>query len=220
MGRGAAADDTMNWMEIIATVFGLTCVWLTIRQNMWCWPAGLVQVALYVWVFYQARLYSDMLLHIIYVGLQIYGWHHWLRGGPRANTLPVTQLTMGGILVCLVLAGLGTAGLGSAMHRLTDAALPYWDASIMMLSLVAQFLLARKVLESWLFWITVDVLAIGVYAAKSLYVTTGLYSVFLCMAITGWFAWRQSLRARLVSSAADGDSSSASSCPRIAGTSS
>ena len=82
----------MNLIEALATIFGLLCVWLTTRQNVWCWPTGLVQVFLYIFVFYDAKLYSDMILHIIYVVMQIYGWYHWLHGGENAATLQVSIL--------------------------------------------------------------------------------------------------------------------------------
>ncbi|MCG8508155.1 MAG: nicotinamide riboside transporter PnuC, partial [Rhodospirillales bacterium] len=141
----------MRWMtllEIIATLFGLTCVALTIRQNIWCWPTGLVQVGLYIWIFYQARLYSDMGLHVIYVGLGVYGWWYWLRGGTRSSQVPVTRLTIARSLSWLAVGLTGAAALGMVMNRYTDAALPYWDATTTTLSLVAQYLMARKRLES------------------------------------------------------------------------
>lgn len=211
----------MSWIELAATIFGLICVWLTIRQNIWCWPVGLVQVGLYVYVFYHAKLYSDMILHVIYVVMQIYGWVHWLRGGPKNDTLPISRLRTNGTVACLLIGMVGTTAVGWGMGRYTDAALPYWDAAIMLLSLIAQFLLARKVLENWIIWISVDVLAIGVYAVKQLYVTTGLYSVFLVLAMTGWFAWRRSYQQQTrVPSEADADLSSANSCPLTGDTSS
>ena len=83
----------MNWTEAVAVVFGAAAVALTIRQSLWCWPLGLVQVALYVYVFYQARLYSDMVLHVIYVVLQVYGWYRW-RSGERGSALPVSYLSL------------------------------------------------------------------------------------------------------------------------------
>jgi nicotinamide mononucleotide transporter len=212
----------MNTVEIIATGFGLACVWLIIRRSIWCWPVGLVQVSLYIWVFYDAKLYSDAILHVIYVVLQVYGWIHWLRGGTGEDTLPIGRLSRHGAAGCSTIVLVGTVALGWSMYSFTDAALPFWDASIMVASLVAQFLLARKILENWLFWIGVDVVAIGVYAAKELYATTGLYSVFLCMAVAGWFAWRRSFlqQPARMPSAVEADLCSASSCHRTVGTSS
>jgi len=196
----------MTAIEVVATLFGLACVWLTIRRSIWCWPTGLIQVVLYVWIFYRAKLYSDVGLQVGYTFLQLYGWHHWLRGGARNGgadgQLPVTRLTPAGLASWAVAGLAGTAALGAVMRRYTDAALPYWDAAITALSLVAQVLLARKVLENWLFWIVVDVLAVGVYAAKKLYPTTGLYAVFLFMAITGWMAWRKEFQRTLSAASA------------------
>jgi nicotinamide mononucleotide transporter len=183
----------MSTLEIAACLFGLAAVWLTVRQNVLCWPAGLAQVLLYIVVFYRARLYSEVGLHVVYVFLQFYGWHAWLHGGRERGELSVSRLPPSAALFFAATAALATGGLGFVMGRATDAALPYWDASITVLSLIAQYLLARKVLESWLIWIAVDVLAIGVYLVKGLYPTAVLYVVFLVLATIGFFAWRQTL---------------------------
>ncbi len=183
----------MTAIEIVAVVFGLACVWLTVKQNIWCWPAGLVQVSLYIAVFYHAKLYSDLILHVVYVFVQIYGWHHWLRGGERGSRLVVSRLTGGAWMGWVAVCAVGTWGWGWLMSTYTDAAVPFADAFTTAASLVAQWLMARKKLESWFFWIVVDVVAIGVYFYKQLYFTTGLYAVFLVLAVFGFFAWRSSL---------------------------
>lgn len=181
----------MTLIEGAAVVFGLACVWLTVRQNIWCWPTGLIQVALYIFIFYQVKLYSDMMLHFVYVGLQIYGWHHWLHGGENRANLPVSALGSRSRMAWPILAIAGTGGWGYLMANFTDAAVPYGDAFTTVLSLIAQWLMAHKRLESWLFWIAVDVVAIGIYWHKSLYLTSGLYAVFLVLATFGWFEWRR-----------------------------
>lgn len=180
----------MTWMEAIATVFGLLCVWLTIRQNVFCWPAGLVQVFLFIFIFYEARLYADVVLHIIYVGLSIYGWVHWSKRD-RAP-LAVTVVRYLPLWMAVVIAGTGVWGY--ALTRFTDASVPYFDSFVVMASLVAQWLMARKKLESWHFWIVADIVAVGVYSYKELYLTTALYFVFLILAVTGYVAWRKDLR--------------------------
>lgn len=206
----------MTAIEVIAAVFGIACVWLSIRRSIWCWPTGLVQVILYVWVFYRARLYSDVGLHVFYIGLQLYGWHHWLRGGDERGgerrDLPISRLTPTGWAIALAAGAAGALVLGNVTGRLTGAALPYWDGTIVAFSLVGQVLLARKVLENWLFWIIVDVLGVGVYAAKHLYPTTVLYAVFGVMAVSGWFTWRKVFR-RMQASAATGASSDRAPLP-------
>lgn len=181
----------MTIIEAIATAFGLLCVWFTIKQDIRCWPTGLVQVILYIAVFYHARLYSDMILHVIYVILQIYGWHRWLHGGDRDGALPVTRSRPREIILWSAGTALAAVVWGTLMFRLTDAAAPHADAAIAAMSLLAQWLLARKRLESWYYWILVDILAIGVYYHRGLYITMGLYAVFLVMAASGLVAWRR-----------------------------
>ena len=187
----------MVWIEAIAAVCGLLCVWLTVRQNVWCWPIGLIQVLLYIGVFFQARLYSDVLLHIVYVVLQLYGWHHWLYGGRRRTELMVSTLPWSGLLSWIAVAVAIAIPWGYSMATFTNAAAPYPDAFIAVMSLVAQWLMARKKIESWHFWIAVDVVAIGVYFDKRLFITAALYSVFLLLALVGYVQWRQSLKSDL-----------------------
>jgi len=181
-------------MEIIATVFGFLCVWLVVRQSIWCWPTGLIQVSLFVYVFYQAKLYSDMLLHIVYIGVQFYGWHSWLHGGKNHGVLRVTELGSTGIVRWSAFAGLLTIVWGYVMATWTDAAAPYADGFVAVTSLIAQWLQARKKLQSWYFWISVDVVAIVVYLIKALYFTTGLYFAFFVLCILGLKEWRKSLQ--------------------------
>lgn len=186
----------MNWIEVVATVFGLLCVWLTVKRSIWCWPTGLVQVSLYIFIFYEAKLYSDMILHVFYVFMQFYGWHHWMYGGEDHKTLKVGTLP-GSLPIWWLVVAAGTAAWGFIMARFTDAALPYPDAFTTAASLVAQWLMARKKLESWYFWIVVDIVATGVYWYKELYLTSGLYAVFLLLATMGFFEWRRALRNQL-----------------------
>ena len=184
----------MLWIEIIAVVLGLACVWLTVRQNVGCWPTGLAMVTLYIVIFFRTKLYSDMLLQVVYVFLQIYGWYAWLHGGPQQSRLSVARLPKRLIGMWLLVGLLGAGMLGVTMHRYTDASFPYVDALATVASLIAQWLMGRKILESWLVWIFVDVISIGLYLAKELYPTAALYVVFLGLAILGWYEWRRSWR--------------------------
>ncbi len=180
-------------VEAAAVFCGLLCVYWTIRQDIRCWPAGLVQVLLFIVIFYRVRLYSDVLLHLIYVGLQVYGWYHWRHGAAGVAPLRVTRLSgIGRVGWGLVAVG-GALCWGFFMARATDAAVPYADAFTTVASLVAQWLMARKILESWGFWLAVDVVSVGIYLYKGLMLTAGLYAVFFGMATAGWIAWRRSL---------------------------
>lgn len=181
----------MQPLEAVAAALGLACVWLTARQHIACWPTGLAMVILYLVIFYEAKLYSDALLQVIYVFLQIYGWYAWLRGGPDRSPLVISRLQPMLAAEWLFVGVCGTDALGGAMAHFTDASFPWIDAGAAVASLIAQWLMGRKVLESWLVWIGVDIVSIGLYLAKELYVTAGLYAVFLVLATYGWFKWRE-----------------------------
>jgi nicotinamide mononucleotide transporter len=186
----------MSPLEIVGTVLGVVGVGLMIRQNIWGWPVGLVQVAVYAWIFFEAKLYSDAILQGFFFALQAYGWAHWLMNPRHAahSDLAVTRLTAREVAVWLVVGALGAAAWGELMRRETDAALPHWDAFILVFSLIAQWLQARKRLECWAGWMIVNVVGIGVYWAKDLRLTAGLYAVFFAMAVAGHVEWRKSMR--------------------------
>lgn len=186
----------MSGGEILGTVLGVLGVGLMIRQNIWGWPVGLVQVAVYAWVFFGAKLYSDVILQACFFVIQGYGWWHWLRNKHTAahSDLPVTRLGAGAVAGWVALGATATAGWGAVMHGTTDAALPYWDAFILVFSLIAQWLQARKKLENWIGWLVVNTVAIGVYWTKDLRLTAALYAGFWLMALWGWRAWAQTMK--------------------------
>lgn len=179
----------MTWIEGIATLFGLLCVWLTIQQNVWCWPTGLIQVSLYIFIFYETKLYADVVLHVIYVGLSIYGWINWTKKKGSALIVSKTDKMLFWVPILIT----GTIIWGYSLTAFTDASVPYIDSFVVISSLIAQWLMTKKKLESWYFWILADIVAIGVYAYKQLFITCGLYSVFLVMAVIGYFAWQKDL---------------------------
>ncbi|MEW6709672.1 MAG: nicotinamide riboside transporter PnuC [Candidatus Riflebacteria bacterium] len=182
----------MSPIEIVAVIFGFLCVFFTIRENIWCWPTGLVQVFLYIFVFYDAKLYSDVILHIIYVFMQFYGWYFWLHGGRERDEAKVTTMSGNWQVASILLSIAATLALGHFMATRTDASFPYADAFTTAFSLAAQWLMSRKKLESWFFWIAVDVVAIWVYYSKALHLTAGLYTAFLIMAVIGLLSWKKS----------------------------
>jgi nicotinamide mononucleotide transporter len=184
-----------NPLELAGVLFGIVSVWLSVRQHIWSWPTAIVNVGIYVVVFWRARLYADMGLQVIYIILSVYGWYEWLYGGENRTRLTVSRATarQAGVLALIGVAGMTT--LGAGLSRWTDAALPWWDAGTTTASLIAQFLMTRKVLENWALWIAVDVVYIGMYIFKGLYLTTVLYAVFLGLSATGLAQWRRSLRA-------------------------
>ena len=155
---------------------------------------------MYAVVFYQAKLYADMGLQGIYFVLSVYGWWAWLRGGEDHSALAVSVVARRARISLFALGATFGLLLGTLLHRFTDASLPFMDSMLTSFSLVAQWLMARKKLESWIVWIAVDVFYVGMFLYKSLYLTAGLYAVFLVIAAMGLVEWKRSMAA----STADG----------------
>lgn len=186
----------MNPIEIVAAVFGVVSVFLSVKQNIWSWPTAIVNVGLYIFVFFESKLYGDTGLQVVYVILNAYGWYHWLYGGKNRTELPVSRTSARLGVFLIALGAAGTALLGTILARKTDAALPYIDSLTTSTSLIAQWMMTRKLLENWIIWVAVDVIYIGMYIFKHLYPTAGLYLVWLVLSAMGYFQWRTSLRER------------------------
>ncbi len=181
-------------IEICAAMLGFINVVLIIRRSIWNYPFGIAMVILYAWIFYEYRLYSDALLQIFFLVIQVFGLVWWLQGRDDTGRVIVRRIAPDMAALAAGVALAGTVALGFVMATYTDADLPYWDATTTVLSVVAQTLMARRILESWLVWIAVDVLAIGIYLVKGLTPTAVLYTLFLILAINGYFAWRRSFQ--------------------------
>ena len=182
----------MNPLEAAGTLLGLANLWLTRQQNILCWPIGIACAICYAFVFYDAQLYSDLLLQVVYVGLQAYGWWRWARA-PRkqlTSTAAISTLNARGWGLWLSVTSVIGLTLGALMSRYTTADLPWGDACATAFSLVAQVLQARKVLDSWLIFIAANLIFIAIYLTKALYLTSGLFIVSTVLAGAGWFAWR------------------------------
>ena len=175
-------------------MFGIASVYLSARQNVWNWPLGIINVALYIIVFYEAKLYADMGLQAVYVVLAAYGWWHWLHGGTNHGALPVSRVATREILLLGIAFVAGTALLSTLLARATDASLPLADSALTAASLVAQYMMTRKYVECWLLWIVADAAYVALFLYKGLLPTAGLYLVFTGLAVVGWRQWRAALR--------------------------
>jgi nicotinamide mononucleotide transporter len=186
----------MSSLEWIAAAIGLAAVALVVLRSVWNYPFALAMVALYFFVFWDAKLYSDALLQIFFFAINLYGWRNWLSSREQSGEVVVTAL--GARSRTLWLAGTVAASLlwGLAMARFTDAAAPLWDALIAGGSVAAQLLQARRRLECWVLWIAVDVIAVPLYWSRGLEPTAALYAVFLIMAVAGLVAWLRAWRGR------------------------
>jgi len=185
----------MSPLEALAALLVLVNVWLITRRSIWNYAFGLAGVAIYGWVFFGQKLYSDTLLQAFFFVVQIYGWREWMRSRADEGEVRVERLTGPQRLAWLAGIVAAIASWGWLMHRFTDASFPWWDAAVAMTSVAAQILMSVRRIENWWLWITANFLSIGLYAAKALWITTGLYVILLAIAISGLLAWRRAARA-------------------------
>jgi nicotinamide mononucleotide transporter len=182
----------MSAIEWAAAIIVFISVVLSARQNIWSWPTAIVGVGIYVFVFWNAKLYADMGLQFVFIILSIFGWYEWLHGGEQRTELRVSRAPLRVHLIGTTITILFAAILGTLLHRYTDAALPYADSTLTAFSLLAQWQMARKYLENWLIWIAVDVFYIAMYSYKHLYVTAVLYAAFIVVCSLGYVQWKRS----------------------------
>jgi len=182
-------------IEIACVVFGILCVWQTVRESAWCWFTGTIQVVLTGYVVFRAGLYADFGLQILYVVLNGYGLYQWLYGGDEKSRLKVTRTTRAGYAIVLFFAlPMLTGVMAGVLRHFQPDSKTYWlDALSTALSLIAQVGLARKKLENWWVWIVANFIYIGLYAYKDLYYLSAMQIVFIALSLRGWFKWRESL---------------------------
>ena len=178
--------------ELAGSLILIINVYLVTRENIWNWPVAVIGSAFYLVVFQRAGLYSDFGLQIIYIILSFYGWWHWLHGGTNRATLPVTRTGAREAILLLMTGAAGWALMFSITRKLPGASVPMIDAALVATSLVAQWMMTRKLLESWAVWIVVDVAYIPTLIYKHLNVTAVLYFIFLILAILGHIEWTRS----------------------------
>jgi len=190
-----------SWMEVIGFLTGALCVWLVARQNAWNWPIGIANNVAFFALFMTAGLYADGWLQVVYLGLAVYGWWAWLRGGDHHSTLPVSATTAAQWRALAVIGVAATAALTWILVVATDSSVPFPDAATTVLSLLATWGQARKKVECWWLWITADVVYVPLYAYKGLWLTAILYVGFIGLCVVGLRAWRADLRSPALAAA-------------------
>ncbi len=193
-----------KWLEYAAVTTGLITVWLSTRQRIAAWPVALLNAALYFAVFLRDGLYANMCLQVVFFALSCYGWYEWKFGGTGRTELPVTRATrrlapllvLAGVLMTVAIGFLLSWAAGHDVSTATRVRLVTWvDAATTSTSLVAQWMLTRKLLENWIVWVVVDVVYVGLFIESGLLPTAGLYVVFTGLATAGYFQWKRTLRA-------------------------
>jgi len=191
-----------QYIEILGAISGLLYLYFAIRQKIWLWPLGLITSALYIYVFYGERLYADMGMNIYYVVISIYGWYYWLHGSgsQETNTLRISRLTQKLGVILLIITACIYVVLVYMLKKLPEllnvevSELLYWDAFTTAASIVATWMLARKIIQHWLIWIVVDAVSLGLYVYKGMYPTVVLFLVYTLMAFKGYIEWKKEIQ--------------------------
>jgi nicotinamide mononucleotide transporter len=183
-------------VEIIGFVFGIAGVWLTIKENTWCFPVGLINVIVSLVLFFQQKLYSDAIQQAVYIVLLSYGWYKWIAGKDYEKDLEISFSSKKLLFILLAICIVCSITAGALFKKYSDASLPYWDATATALSFVAQWMIAKKKIENWIIWTVVNLMYIGIYIYKDLFLYALLFFIYLILAIQGWLQWRQVYKAK------------------------
>lgn len=186
---------TSSLIEILGFLTGAVNVWLLARRNIWNWPVGLANNALYVAVFLTAGLYGDAALQLVYITLGAYGWWTWAHPA-RGLELQVVRTPRVAWMWLIPATAMAAIGFRFYLRNFTDSTVPSWDGLTTALSLAAIYGQCRKYLESWWIWIAADLIYIPLYLYKNLRLTSGLYFVFLLLCVVGLREWSNALRTR------------------------
>jgi nicotinamide mononucleotide transporter len=181
--------------EMLAVVLAVSYLILAIRQSIWCWACAAVSTAMFATIFFGVALYMEAALNVFYFGMALYGWATWYRGADGSHALPVTvwPLRVHALAIMFVLAFSLVSGF--LLDTRSDAAFPYIDSLTSWGAVWATFLVARKVLENWWYWILIDATMVYVFWAKNLEFTALLYVVYLLLIPVGLLSWTRSYRA-------------------------
>ena len=186
-----------GWLEWIGTISGFICIYLAAKENIWNWPVSIVSVLAYSIVFYESQLFGDAALQIYFLGTAFYGWYFWLYKKEK-HEKPIEILTFKQWLFVglsiLILTGL----LYAYLKNFTKTDVPLADSFCTSMSFVAQLLMTRKILQSWILWIIVDICYVPLYLHKHLALTTVLYVALIVLAIIGYLDWKKTYKLQFI----------------------
>lgn len=180
----------LSMVEVLGFITGGACVWLTVVENIWNWPIGIVNSAFFLILFWRGALYADASLQIVYIVLGFLGWYWWLYGGKEKTELRISHASPATLMILAAVTVIATYAFTVYLRTVNDAA-PFLDALTTVISLVAQYLLTKKFIESWYIWILADIIYIPLYAYKELYLTAVIYAVFMVMCFMGLKEWKR-----------------------------
>ena len=190
------AWQAVSTLEIVSVVFGLIYVILAARENIWCWPAAFVGTATAVWLFWDASLLMESALNVYYLGMALFGWWQWNTVTPtKQSTLQITSWSTKQHLITATIIVFMTFGSGYFLENLTGAKLPYIDSFTTWSAVITTWMVTRKILENWLYWIVIDAVSVYLYFDRELYLYGLLFVAYTVIAGFGYVNWRKRLHA-------------------------
>ena len=185
----------MTWLEAIAVFFGIASVFYSMKEHIWVYPTGIISTLIYVWICFQYKLYADMGINAYYFSMSIYGWYVWTHPKTGVDVLPVTWLKPKGWFIALGIFLISYLTLYFVLSTFTDSDVPYWDSFTTASAFVGMWLMAKKKVENWIFWIITDLISVPLYFYKGLILTTVQFTFFTVLATMGLMAWIKSAKA-------------------------
>ncbi|MHA3060141.1 nicotinamide riboside transporter PnuC [Acinetobacter sp. ANC 4636] len=179
----------MSNLEIFSVIISLIGVGLTILRNMWCWPFNMLAYILYGYLFFTYQLYGEVILQIFFSVMNLYGFYVWMKGKQVDHDIKIEPLAFSKIILQLIVSAIAGLAFGLILKNFTNAAVPMLDAQLAAFSLLATYWTSRKHIATWVLWVVVDIIYVGMFIYKDLYLTAGLYAAFVVMAVYGWYQW-------------------------------
>ncbi len=181
-------------LELTAVVFAVAYLLLAVKDNVLCWSAALVSTAIFLFIFWQVKLYMESGLQIYYIVMACYGWYQWTRAGPNEGALTVSSWSLQNHVIAVLVILTATFFSGYILDTGSDARLPFLDSFTTWASIVTTYMVAKKILENWIYWLVIDSVSIYLYLDRELYFTSMLFVVYIIIIFFGWFSWLKSYR--------------------------
>ena len=198
LGLIAEGWAAMSAWEMLAVALAVAYLLLAVRQNRLCWVAALLSTAIYTLLFWQVQLMMQSALNVYYMAMAVYGWWHWRHGSATHSQLPVTRWPWQSHLLALSVIVACTLVSGILLDRHTDAAWPFLDSLITWGAVITTWMVARKVLENWAYWMVINALAVWLFIDRGMFLTAALHTFYLIVSVFGWISWQRDYRKRVV----------------------
>ena len=185
--------DWVN-LETLAVLLAIAYLLFAIRENSLCWYCAFFSTAIYIWIFGDVSLYMESALNVYFMAMAVYGWYQWQRGGQQETGLQISRWSLANHIFALGIILMATVISGYLLAGNTDARLPYLDSFTTWASVVTTVMVARKIIENWLYWVVIDAVSIYLYLDRGLYQTAGLFGLYIVLAIAGFIVWIKTYR--------------------------